>query len=675
MTVAPVSSALPRTQPRLSLRWPLLFVAVLLVLLLVVQGFLSIATPAGWLRILTSPDLANPQHLAGYYSFLPRLAVAALVGGALGLGGAVFQMVLRNPLAEPGLLGVASGAQIALALTLVYAPGLWVVGNEPIALAGSAVALGISLLIASANRFSSTTVVLAGLMIGLYCNAIFSLLVLFNHDYLINLLTWQAGSLQQGGWEGVHYLLPRLLSLAALIFLLQRPLNLLSLGDNQAKGLGVSPALMRLVLLGAASAMAAIVTSSVGLIGMIGLAAPSLARGFVKGQNGRRLVWSAALGALLLVGVDQLLRALTPFIGNLPAGAVAGLFTGPILIILASRARLLIMPATHENASGKARLKKPYRALLLLLGLLAFSAVLSILIGKTAQGWQFSLSGIGDTGILSWRMPRILAAAGAGICLSVAGLILQGTLRNPMASPDLLGIGYGAGFGLAIAVLFLPDAGDMSKLIIASTGAFVVLALISLIGWRMAFQPERILLVGVGLGSVFHALMVLLLASGNPRVAGLLSWFSGSMGNAGWNDALLVCACALFVLVAAILQKRALDIFPLGDTTGRSIGLKVSGSRALLLAVAGIGTTAATITIGPISFIGLMVPHFVSLLGFRTSQTRIAACAILGALILVFSDWLGRNIAYPWPMSPGLIAALVGGVWFLRMLYRKNTVF
>ncbi len=199
-----------------------------------------------------------------------------------------------------------------------------------------------------------------------------------------------------------------------------------------------------------------------------------------------------------------------------------------------------------------------------------------------------------------------------------------------------------------------------------------MLSAIAGIGWRMAFQPERVLLVGVGLGSMFHALMVLLLASGNPRVAGLLNWFSGSMGNIGWNDAALVCICAIIVLLAALLFRRPLDLFPLGDVTARAVGLKVSSSRAILLALAGVGTTAATITIGPVSFIGLMVPHFAALLGFRSVTMRLLASALLGALLLVFADWLGRNLAYPWPMSAGLLASLIGGGFFLRLLSKPN---
>ncbi|RRY07964.1 Fe(3+)-hydroxamate ABC transporter permease FhuB [Brucella anthropi] len=650
------------------LRWAMLALSVAFVLSLIVQGFLSIAAPAEWLRIVAAPNLDDPRHVVGYYSFLPRLAVGLLVGGTLGLGGAVFQTVLRNPLAEPGLLGVASGAQIALAFTLVFAPGLWIAGNEVIALIGAGVALSLSLFIASRGRFSSTTVVLAGLMVGLYCNAIFSLLVLFNHDYLINLLTWQAGSLQQGGWEVCLYLLPRLLPLAALIFILQRPLNLLSLGDNQAKGLGISPAMMRLVLLAAAAAIAAVVTSSLGLIGMIGLAAPNLARAFAPGQDGRRLLWSTLLGALLLVGIDQLLRAIAPFVGNIPAGAAAGLFTGPILVILASRVRLPAVPSTQEITPAREQIKKPLRLLLALSCTLALCMIISALVSRTPEGWSLGAPEV----VTWWRVPRIFTAAGAGICLAVAGLVLQGMLRNPMASPDLLGIGYGAGFGLAIAVLFIGDAGGFSKLVVASIGALVVLSAIAGIGWRMAFQPERVLLVGVGLGSMFHALMILLLASGNPRVAGLLNWFSGSMGNIGWNDAALVCICAIIVLLAALFFRRPLDIFPLGDVTARAVGLKVSSSRAVLLALAGVGTTAATITIGPVSFIGLMMPHFAALLGFRSVTMRLLASALLGALLLVFADWLGRNLAYPWPMSAGLLASLIGGGFFLRLLSKPN---
>ncbi|MFD1790238.1 Fe(3+)-hydroxamate ABC transporter permease FhuB [Ochrobactrum teleogrylli] len=650
-----------------SLRWIMLAFSVACVALLIVQGFLSIAKPAEWLHIITAPNPDDPRHVIGYYSFLPRLAVGLLVGGALGLGGAVFQTVLRNPLAEPGLLGVASGAQIALAFTLVFAPGLWIASNEAIAIIGAGMALSLSLFIASRGQFSSTTVVLAGLMVGLYCNAIFSLLVLFNHDYLINLLTWQAGSLQQGGWEVCLYLLPRLLPLAVLIFILQRPLNLLSLGDNQAKGLGISPAMMRLVLLAAAAATAAVITSSLGLIGMIGLAAPNLARAFAPGQDGRRLVWSALLGALLLVGIDQLLRAIAPFVGNIPAGAATGLFTGPILVILASRVRLPGVSSAQEGTSTGKRLQKPLRLLFALSCALAFCMILSVLVSNTPDGWSFAA----PEAVTGWRGPRIFAAAGAGICLAVAGLVLQGTLRNTMASPDLLGIGYGAGFGLAIAVLFMGDASGFSKLAVATFGALVVLSVIAGIGWRTAFQPERVLLIGVGLGSMFHALMILLLASGNPRVAGLLNWFSGSMGNIGWNDAALGCICATIVLLAALLFRRPLDIFPLGDVTVRSVGLKVSSSRAILLAIAGLGTTAATITVGPVSFIGLMVPHFAAMLGFRGVTMRLLASALLGALLLVFADWLGRNLAYPWPMSAGLLASLIGGGFFLRLLSKS----
>src|SRR5690606_28619648 len=129
-----------------------------------------------------------------------------------------------------------------------------------------------------------------------------------------------------------------------------------------------------------AAAMAAIVTSSLGLIGMVGLAAPNLARAFAPGYDGRRLSWSALLGALLLVGVDQLLRAIAPFVGTIPAGAAAGLFTGPVLVILAMRVRLESATQMGVPASETLALNHPGRALLVLCCLCVLSAVLSFLV-------------------------------------------------------------------------------------------------------------------------------------------------------------------------------------------------------------------------------------------------------------------------------------------------------
>jgi iron complex transport system permease protein len=308
-----------------------------------------------------------------------------------------------------------------------------------------------------------------------------------------------------------------------------------------------------------------------------------------------------------------------------------------------------------------------------LVALLLMTLVLAFFVGQSQTGWHIvMLSNIEPA--VTWRLPRVLAAAGAGACLAVSGFVLQRTLRNPLASPDLLGIGHGAGLGLAFAIILLPAASIWSKFVVASIGAIVVLGLVVVLSWRNAFQPERTLLIGVGLGSTMNSLLILVLAGGGPKAAALLSWFAGSTGGVGIDEAVAVCVVAVLALLSAIMCHRWLDLSALGDATAGGLGVPLKISRALALLTASVATATATIIIGPLSFVGLMIPHLVRMTGFRRAADSVVGCALFGALLMVFSDWLGRNVIWPWPMSPGLLAAFIGGpclLWLIKKGERR----
>lgn len=646
----------------------LLFVAIAIVLSL--TGIADSLPAADWWSALKSATIETPAQALVFYGLMPRVVVAIIAGFALGLGGAVFQQVLGNQLAEPGLLGVSSGAGLALALSLIYAPALWTAGPEIVALGGAGLALVLVLSVASGWGLASNTVILAGVVVNLYCGALYSLLVLFNHDFLTDLLRWQAGSLQQSGWRSAALLSAEIAVATAFILLMQRPLALLALGDGAARSLGIPTSTLKIALLASGSMLAAFVTANFGIIGFVGLAAPAMARAFWPHSN-MSLVRSAATGAMLLLLADQLVRLLSQWAGDIPVGAAAGLLTGPLLVALALRQRRGSMPQRQDVAQPSIRIILTGRLTMALILLVGVTMVVALVLGQSATGWHIARSG-DLASALQWRLPRILASAGAGACLAVAGVILQRSLRNPLASPDLLGIGHGAGLGLALAILFLPVASIGSKFAIASIGALIVLGFVAVLSWRNRFQPDRTLLIGVGLGSMMNSLLVLVLAGGGPRAAVLLSWFSGSTGGVGINEALAVCAVAVLVLLSSILGQRWLGLLSLGDTTAASLGVALKAARALSLVTASIATAAGTIVIGPLSFIGLMIPHIARMAGFRRPAESIVGCALLGALLMVFSDWLGRNLIWPWPMSPGLIASIIGGPWLLWLIHKGN---
>jgi ABC-type Fe3+-siderophore transport system permease subunit len=649
-------------------RWSWLATLAVVAFGLAVHSCLRTVPLLEWLQ-LWNADLGDADHIVALYSTAPRIVMALVAGVALGLSGAVFQQVLRNPLAEPGLLGVSAGAQLALAASLLYAPALWTYGQEAIAFGGAAVALAVVLAVAAARRLAPATITLAGLVVSLYCSALFALLVLFHHDFLQDILTWQAGSLQQNGWDGVRKLLPRVVLAAAIVVIFKRPLTLLSLGDAQATSLGLSATTAKVVLLVIAAALAAFVTSTVGLIAFVGLAAPNLAR-IVARTPGQHLAWSAVSGALILLGLDQFLASLAPMVGDIPTGAAAGLLTGPLLVLLAARRPIFAAPTMTEDVSASHG-SAPKRDLLFTgFVLLAVLVSLSLTYGRFPDGWRFAKIHDLDL-ILTWRLPRVMAAAGAGSCLALAGLLLQRTTRNPMASPELLGIGYGAGLGLVIAMIVLPADATMSKLAAASAGAALAIGLTGWLSWNSEFRSERMLLIGAAFGGIFSSVIVLMIAAGHPQAAALLSWFSGSTAGVDREQAVAVCLCALMCTGAALLLQRWLTLHSLGTSAGRALGLSNRTSRAAIFIIASLATGAATVVAGPLSFIGLMVPHLVRMTGVRRLSHQIAGAAIFGAVALVAADWVGRNGAYPWPMSPGLLAAAAGGPYLLWLLSRR----
>ena len=655
-----------------------LFPTALLSLLFLLAAGLTLVNlqqalpPAQWSQALWSPATNNVAQMVFHYSLLPRLVLALLVGAGLGLAGLLFQQVLRNPLAEPTTLGVSSGAQLGITVaTLWQLPG-GAITQQFAALIG---AVGVGVLVfgvAWRKRLSPVTLILAGLVLSLYSGAVNQIFAIFNHDQLQNMFLWSTGALNQMSWENVLQLWPRLLLALLLALALLRPLMLMGLDDGVAKNLGLALTLARIAALALAILLSAQLVNAAGIIGFIGLFAPLLA----KLLGGRRLIsrmlLAPLIGALLLWLADGCVQWLSGHWRDIPTGTATALLGVPILLWLLPRLRTgSVAPALNQGDKVPAERQHLLRwalAGLLVLALLAWGG---LAFGRNAQGWIWSAGEMLHQ-LLPWRAPRVLAALVTGLMLGVAGSLIQRLTGNPMASPEVLGISSGAACGVVLMMFFVPGDALMWLLPAGAIGAALTLMVIMLVASRGGFSPERMLLAGMALNSAFVTLLMLLLASGDPRMGGLLSWISGSTYNISGSQAIQSAICALLLVALAPLASRWLTLLPLGSATARSAGMTLTPARFSLLLLAAALTASATLTIGPLSFVGLMAPHMARMLGFRRALPQLLLSGLLGAGLMVLADWCGRMLAFPDQIPAGLMATFLGAPYFIWLLRRSG---
>ncbi|PRY65258.1 iron complex transport system permease protein [Vreelandella songnenensis] len=637
--------------------------------MLLIMGFQAQGGLGQSLQALFSPDLDQVDDLLLHFTWWPRLAVALLAGGGLALAGVLMQQVLRNPLAAPTTLGVASGANLALMAATLMAPGLLVVGREWVALAGGALAMGLVFALAWRRGLAPVVVVLAGLVVNLYLGALSTALLLFNHETLAGLLIWSAGSLSQSGWDGAAALAPRLALCVLAAWLLLRPLAVLELDEASAKSLGISLKYLRFAGLGLAVFITGSVVSVVGIVGFIGLAAPNIVRMAGARRLGTRLLWSTLLGAVLLATTDLLLQRFSGMAATLiPTGAVTGALGAPLLLWLIPRLKLQGDRPPQSSSMLAGRHAAPYRLAIGLLLALLLATCLGLFVGQGGSGWAWV--NVLDGNVIEWRFPRVMAAAASGLMLAIAGTLLQRLSANPMASPEVLGISGGCAIALILGIYLLPAPSNTALIGIGTAGALVTLSGLVALNRRSGFVPERLLLSGVAISALFDAVRSILLAGGDPRGQQVIAWLAGSTYYVDVTSALVVGTLAAGLALATLPFTRWLDILPLGAPMAQALGVGLNRARLGLLLLVALLTACATLVVGPLSFIGLLAPHMARLVGFSRAREHLVGAALIGMLLMVLADWVGRQVMFPYEIPAGLVASLIGGAYFMWGLRR-----
>ncbi|WP_244125893.1 Fe(3+)-hydroxamate ABC transporter permease FhuB [Burkholderia gladioli] len=665
--------SLPRQAAPRDARWWVIGAMIAVSLLLAILGIRAELDGASFWQALSSPDPHNLREILVRDSMLPRIAMTLLCGGALALAGTLAQQVLRNPLAEPMTLGVFPGAYLALIVADLWGPSWLVAGRPVIALAGGLLAMLAVFALSARQRMAPLAVVLSGMIVNLYCGAISLALSMAHFELLRGLMIWGGGALDQTGWHESRMLGVAVLGCAIVTVLLRRPLGVFDAGDSTVRSLGVGLHRTRVVALLVAVVLTAAVVSTVGVIGFVGLAAPTLARLAGARRLGQRLVWAPLLGAALLWLTDELVRVVSSaelFSAHLlPTGTVTSLIGVPLLLFLLPRLRA--QPDLH--AAGIAAPAPARLARRLPLALLALVVVLALSFGvtRTVDGWR-----IGDLeqirAIMFWRLPHTVAAAAAGVLLAIGGTLIQRITANPMASPDLLGVSSGGMLGLVVALFMGVTPGPGTLFLSCLVGVVLTLAVLMWLGSRVAFAPERLLLIGVAISALLQAVVSAMMSSGDSRVGLLLNFIVGSTYYVQAPIAYAAAVIALLGLVCAPLMSRWIETLGLGAGVAGGLGIPVGRARLLILLLAAVLTAASTLLVGPLSFVGLIAPHIARFSGARRPASQILVAAMIGALLMTFAEWLGRQLVFPEEVASGLVATLIGGPYLIALMLRKT---
>jgi ferric hydroxamate transport system permease protein len=582
------------------------------------------------------------------------------------------QQVLRNPIADPSTLGISAGAQFAMTAATLFAPALMDTARETVALFGGLAVVAILLSLTWKRGLEPITVVLAGMVVSLIVMALSATLILANGEYMMSLLIWGSGSLTQQGWDHAQAIALTLSISLIAAFLLIRPLEILGLDDASARSLGVNLLSLRILALAVAVWLATTVTAEIGVIGFIGLAAPTFAR-LCGARSQKDIILAAPLiGAAILWLTDGLVQLAAGGLAEMvPTGAATALLGGPLLLYLLPRLRLARHASVSMSPSPARRLARPLLPLLAILFLVLGMIVLALLIGRGPDGWNVATGQLLDD-LFPFRAPRIAAAAAAGAMLAAAGMILQRMTDNPLASPEVLGVSAGAGVGLAAVLFTLPAPTMSTRLFGATVGVLVALIALLSVAGRQEKNSERLLLGGLATGALCNALVNAAMVTGDARAFQLLAWISGSTNQVTWTEASAALAAALALLGLLPLMTRWLEILPLGADQARAVGLPLQMSRMTLILFAAGLTAAASLIVGPLSFVALVAPHMARLLGFGCAHHQMLAAILIGTGLMTGADWLSRIVSFPYQLPLGLFASLIGGPYLIWLLRRNR---
>ncbi len=306
--------------------------------------------------------------------------------------------------------------------------------------------------------------------------------------------------------------------------------------------------------------------------------------------------------------------------------------------------------------------------------LLLLALAAGIMIGAVSVGLPAIREALlGDTSgdayqiIYNIRLPRVFIGALVGMNLALAGCVLQGVLRNPLADPGIIGVSAGGGLAAMLVMILWPELTALVPLA-AFIGALAALGMVVALAWNKGVQPLPMVLAGVAVAALLGGGMSILMIFYSDRIPGTVNWMAGSLQGKSWDHLRLILPYSLLGVLGVIFFARYLNLLQLGDEVAKSLGARVQAVRLGLIVLAALLAASAVSVAGLLGFVGLIVPHITRMLLGSDFEYLMPCSALFGAVTVVAADLAARAVFRPVEIPVGIFMAFLGAPFFIYLL-------
>ena len=276
-----------------------------------------------------------------------------------------------------------------------------------------------------------------------------------------------------------------------------------------------------------------------------------------------------------------------------------------------------------------------------------------------------------DLIIRTVRLPRVLLCILIGASMAISGLIMQNLTRNPLASPQILGINSGATLSVVVIMVFFPLLGYKAKILGAFLGAGVIGLFVHVIGTVKNLSPLKITLVGISIQLFLSSITKSIMLFNESKTSDLVFWMIGGVHHAQFIHIMAILPWFILSIILTILISNSMDTLKMGDSVAISLGENVKLTKTVATIVVILLSSSSVAIAGPISFIGLITPHIISKLGGRNFRQNFILCGIDGATCLLLSDIISKLLKYPYESPVGIVTSFIGAVFYIFLANKE----